>query len=75
VPVIVKKDKHFQELVKEVDLKNILTETDSPYLGIVKRNEPYFVDESLKKIAEIKNLEKTFVEEKISENFSKIFLK
>lgn len=75
VPVIVKRDKYFQKLVREINLRNILTETDSPYLGLGERNEPRFVDGSLKAIAEIKKLEKSFIENKVFENFSRIFLK
>lgn len=49
-----------QELVKELDIKDILIETDSPYLTPEpfrgKRNEPSNVLYVAKKIAELKNI-------------------
>ena len=50
----------FDEVIKYIPLEKILSETDSPYLTPVpyrgKRNEPFYVREVVKKIAEIKNL-------------------
>ena len=45
-------------LEEQSPISNMLTETDSPYLSPFKglRNEPSFVDEVIKKIAEIKSL-------------------
>lgn len=49
-----------QEIVKELDLKDILIETDSPYLTPEpyrgKRNKPEFVYYVAKKISELKNI-------------------
>lgn len=68
---------HFQNLVNEISLDNLLTETDSPFLSphFGKKNEPSFIVETIKKISEIKKLEKEDVENKIYSNFQKIFLK
>ena len=55
-----KKEKTLKEIVKELDLKNFVLETDSPYLtpepfrGHI--NEPYNIKYVAEKIAEIKNI-------------------
>ncbi len=48
---------HHQKLAEKIPLKNILTETDSPYLSPYKgiRNEPAFVEEVVKVIADKKS--------------------
>lgn len=46
-----------KEIVRELDLENILLETDSPYLYRGERNEPLNVLESADKISEIKDVE------------------
>ena len=74
-PNIVKSDQ-FQTLVKVVPLTQLLTETDSPWLSPFQgqRNEPSFVIETIKKIAEIKQLTKEQVADKIWQNYQKAFL-
>mgnify|MGYP003307933840 CR=1 FL=1 len=56
-----KNSKTLKEVVENIDIKNILLETDSPYLTPEpyrgKKNEPYNVLYVAKKIAEIKNIE------------------
>lgn len=66
-----------QDIVKKAPIQNLLCETDSPYFQPFreKRNEPCFVVESYKKIAEIKSLELEDVEEQIERNFKILFLK
>lgn len=75
IPTNVVSNNTIQEITKRVPIKNLLCETDSPYFHPFKgkRNEPCFVVESYKKIAEIKNLELEDVEEQIFENFRKMF--
>ena len=55
----------------------ILTDTDSPYMAPVpyrgKRNEPSYVREIVKKIAEIKNLPEAEVAEAIIANARRVF--
>ena len=53
----------------------MLTETDSPYLSPFKglRNEPSFVDEVIKKIAEVKSLSTNKVDNITEKNAKKIF--
>lgn len=58
ISTIVCFSKHHQELVLKIPLSNLITETDSPYLSPFKgqRNEPSFVAETVKTIAEVKSL-------------------
>jgi TatD DNase family protein len=55
----------------------IMTETDSPYVTPVpyrgKRNEPAYVREVIKKIAEVKNLPETEVAQAIIRNAKRVF--
>ena len=55
----------------------LLTDTDSPYVAPVpyrgKRNEPSYVREIVKKIAEIKGLTETEVAKAIIINAKKLF--
>ncbi len=67
-----KNSKKLKEIVKKIDLKNILLETDSPYLtpepyrGL--KNQPSNVKYVAMKIAEIKDLKLEEVEKITSEN-------
>ena len=67
----------YQKVIKETPLDRILTDTDSPYLAPVpyrgKRNEPVYVKEIVKKIAEIKNLPESEVAEAIVANAKRVF--
>ncbi len=67
----------FESVIKEAPLDMILTDTDSPYLTPVpyrgKRNEPVYVREIVKKIAEIKNLPESEVANAIFVNAEKLF--
>ncbi|MCM2338847.1 MAG: TatD family hydrolase [Burkholderiales bacterium] len=64
-------------VVKETPLDMILTDTDSPYVAPVphrgERNEPVFVKEIVKKIAEIKGLSEAEVARVVVENAKKLF--
>ena len=64
-----------QDIVKKTPIQNLLCETDSPYFQPErkKRNEPCFVVEGYRKIAELKNMELEGVEEQIEENFKILF--
>jgi TatD DNase family protein len=75
VPPNILRSHSFQSLVKIVPLTQLLTETDAPYLSpyAEKRNEPAFVTETIKKIAEIKELSEEEVAELIWQNYVKVF--
>ncbi|MBU0998893.1 TatD family hydrolase [Patescibacteria group bacterium] len=67
----------YEEIIKNISLNMILADTDSPYMAPVpyrgKRNEPVYVKEIVRKIAEIKNLPETEVREAIVVNAKRIF--
>jgi TatD DNase family protein len=58
--IVTYKNAGIAEVVKEIDLANIVLETDSPYLTPVpfrgKRNESSYIKYIVRKIAEIKNI-------------------
>ena len=66
-----------QETFKSIPNKNILIETDSPFLAPVpkrgKKNEPSFIDFTAAKLAEIKNISKKELIEMTKDNFNKLF--
>ena len=75
IPTNITYSQHFQSLTKAVDINQILTETDSPYLSPYKnrRNEPSFIIETIKKIAEIKNMSINETSNNIFMNYQKVF--
>lgn len=76
-PVTFKKAVDLIEIVKEIDLKYLLVETDSPYLAPMpyrgKRNEPGYVRFVVDKIAEIKGITVDEVKHQTSNNASELF--
>lgn len=75
IPAVIKRLLHFQMLVEMVDIKQLLTETDAPYLAPVAggRSEPKDVVGTVEEIARIKNLTKEEVAKQIWENSEKLF--
>ena len=75
IPPNILRSHSFQTLVKIVDLSQLLTETDAPYLSPYKdkRNEPVFVVETIKKIAEIKGISEEEVADQIWDNYQRVF--
>ena len=67
----------YDRLIREVDIKNIVIETDCPYLTPVpqkgERNEPAYVTYVAQKIAEIKEISAEEVTEITTENAKKLF--
>lgn len=64
-----------EDLVKNIPLERMLTETDSPYLAMTKeeRNEPVNVCLAAKKIADIKNVDLATVNEITERNANYVF--
>lgn len=67
----------YDEVIRSTPLEMIMSETDSPYVSPVpyrgKRNEPVYVREIVKKIAEIKNLPEEEVASAIVANAKRLF--
>ncbi len=67
----------YDEVVRQTPLDMIMSETDSPYITPVpyrgKRNEPVYVIEVVKKIAEIKGLSEAEVAEALMANAKRVF--
>lgn len=66
---------HHQQLAANLPLSQLLTETDSPYLSPFKgqRNEPAFVEETVKTIAQVKSIPQEEVASVTDKNARKIF--
>lgn len=75
IPPIITRLQHFQLLVEKVNINQLLTETDAPYLSPYpeKINEPSYVIETIKKIAEIKNMDQEEAANNIYKNYQSIF--
>jgi TatD DNase family protein len=75
VPTLIMRLQHFQMLVDMAPIEQIFTETDAPWLAPNKedRNEPSFIVESIKKIAEIKKTTTKETENQIWKNYKNVF--
>jgi TatD DNase family protein len=75
IPPNILRASNFQTLVKKVPMEQILTETDSPWLSPFPgtKNEPANVKETIKKIAEVKNMSVKEISEAIWDNYQRIF--
>jgi len=73
-PTCVVRSQQFQENIKLAPITQLFCETDSPYLSPFKeiRNEPSFIIESYKKIAEIKKMELKEVVNNVWMNWQRI---
>ena len=75
--VTYKKSYELQEIVKQIPLEKLLLETDSPYLAPQKyrgkRNEPAFLIETAKIIAELKGLSLQEIADVTSSNAKNLF--
>jgi TatD DNase family protein len=69
--------KDYDEVLKNTPLDMIMTETDSPYVTPApyrgKRNEPSYVREVVKRIAEIKNIPEEEAAKAILQNAKRVF--
>ena len=76
IPPVLCRLQHFQMLVEMVNINQLLTETDAPFLGVEagERNEPAFVLGTVKKIASIKGFDVTETMNTIYMNYSRFFL-
>ena len=67
----------YDEVIKNAPLDMIMTETDAPYVTPIpyrgKRNEPRYVTEIVKRIAEIKGKDIELVAQKLVSNTERVF--
>jgi len=75
IPAVIMRLQHFETVVKTLNINNILTETDAPWLSPVvhERNEPANVALTIKRIAEIKKFEEVEVANNILMNYQRMF--
>lgn len=68
-----------REALRAVPLENLLVETDSPFLAPIphrgKTNEPSFVVHTAEKLADIKGVSASEIEETTTDNFFRLFSK
>lgn len=62
-----------QNIVEDVPVEGLLTETDSPYLGEKERNTPLYAREVTRKIAEIKGFPVADIEASVQSNVANFF--
>ena len=66
-----------QETFKSIPIDKILIETDSPFLAPVpmrgKKNEPSYIQYTLDKLADLKNINKSKLDKITTNNFNKLF--
>ena len=72
-----KNSKELPDVLSLIPDDKLLVETDSPYLSPApnrgKNNEPSFITHTVKKIAQIKNIDQKIVIQNTTNNFKKVF--
>lgn len=67
----------YDEVIRAIPLDRLLSETDAPYVAPVpyrgKRNEPAYVIETVKKLAELKDMATDEMRDQIAKNAKRIF--
>ena len=75
--VTFKNAKRLVEVVEKVPTERLLLETDAPYLAPMpyrgQRNEPSYLEEVIKKISQIKNIEENELSEMLINNTKRVF--
>ena len=72
-----KNSNELTDTISSIPIKNLLVETDSPYLTPVpyrgKSNEPSYIIHTIKKLSQIKNISDELVMTTTTNNFKKLF--
>jgi len=76
IPCNVLKSQHFQQVVQKTPFKQLLTETDAPFLSPYadKQSEPFFIKGTIEKIAEIKKMDEQEIANQVFMNYQRLFL-
>jgi len=76
IPAIAGRSEHFKSLIKNVPLRQLLTETDSPFLAPKKgeTNYPWNTKEAILEIANVKRITQEETQNLIYLNFARLFL-
>ena len=67
------RSKKITKIVRDMPMEKILTETDSPWLGLEGRNDPAAVKVVVEKIAEVKKINFDDVDKITTQNATKLF--
>jgi TatD DNase family protein len=67
------RSKKLNKIVRDMPIERILTETDSPWLGLEGRNDPAAVKLVVEKIAEVKKMNFDDVDKITTQNATKLF--
>jgi len=75
IPAVIMRLQHFETVVETLNINNILTETDAPWLSPVarERNEPATVVQTIKRIATLKKFTGEEVANSILLNYQRMF--
>ena len=72
-----KKSDELRQIVKNIPLNRLLVETDAPFLAPVpyrgKRNEPAYITQTFKTLAELKNVSQEELSKTLESNFYTLF--
>ncbi len=75
IPANIVRSEHFQKIVEETPMSQLLTETDAPFLSPYKdqKNEPAFVIETIRIMARIKGITEEEAENLVFMNYQRLF--
>jgi len=75
VPAVIIRNRNFETMVQTLNINNLLTETDAPWLSPVvhERNEPANVVHTIKRIATLKGFTEEEVANNILMNYQRMF--
>ncbi len=75
IPAVIMRLQHFETVVQTMNINNLLTETDAPWLSPVvgERNEPANVAQTIKRIATLKGFTEEEVANNILFNYQRMF--
>tara|TARA_B100001094_G_C18094653_1_gene752366 strand:+ start:264 stop:1061 length:798 start_codon:yes stop_codon:yes gene_type:complete len=75
IPANARRSESFTKMLQKLPMDKILTETDAPYLAPEKgqRNEPQFVKDTVRFLAELRNIKYDEARQIVWENFIQLF--